>query len=143
MRKLTIIRGIPGVGKTTLAQKLGCLHISTDMWFCRDGNYEFDFGRIQSAHMWCECMVQRAMEMDTPHIAVANTFKTQKEMATYFRNAAFYKYDVEIIELAKEYGSVHNVPEEIMERARSRYVPNDKLVDLDKLNVKITLSTYS
>ena len=42
MKKLIIIRGLPGSGKSTFAKSLNCTHFETDMYFTdSEGNYNF------------------------------------------------------------------------------------------------------
>ena len=37
MKKLILLRGIPGCGKSTLAKSLGGIHIEADQYFMEDG----------------------------------------------------------------------------------------------------------
>lgn len=55
--KLTLIRGLPGSGKTTLAKQLGVLHVEADMYFMRDGRYQFEDGKAPS---WVSVLARRA-----------------------------------------------------------------------------------
>ena len=49
MKKLILLRGIPGSGKSTFAKSISnesTGHIESDMFFIKDGEYKFDGSRI-------------------------------------------------------------------------------------------------
>jgi predicted kinase len=46
MATLTIVRGLPGSGKSTYAKSLNVFHIEADMFCMKDGKYEFDAERV-------------------------------------------------------------------------------------------------
>ena len=39
---LYLLRGVPGSGKSTVAQNIGGTHFETDKYFMVDGEYKFD-----------------------------------------------------------------------------------------------------
>ena len=56
---MILLRGIPGSGKTTLANKIRKKHLwtficSADHYFERDGVYEFDAKKLPFAHKMCQ-----------------------------------------------------------------------------------------
>ena len=102
---LYLIRGLPGVGKSTLARNLldwkQCFE--ADMFFVgvipgttRIG-YQFDASRIKEAHQFCQCEVENAVATSSRDIAVANTFSQRWEMKPYY--CLKENYDVNIIEI--------------------------------------------
>jgi tRNA uridine 5-carbamoylmethylation protein Kti12 len=87
---LYIIRGLPGVGKSTLAERLAMPWniVEADQFWTKDdptGEYKFDGSRAFMAHQWCERevrgrlillsdMLAPARTSSTADIVVANTF---------------------------------------------------------------------
>ena len=58
MQELIIIRGIPGSGKTTMAKSYqGYSHYEADMFFMKDGVYNFDRAKIKNAHNWSDTLL--------------------------------------------------------------------------------------
>lgn len=124
MPQLIMVRGVPGTGKTTYAKALvdeySYTHLEADMYFEHDGEYRFDASQLSAAHAWCQAECERAMQHGE-NVVVSNTFCQRKEMDVYLRMAHRHNYEVEIVSLTHEYGSVHNVPAEKMERFRARW----------------------
>lgn len=135
MNKLILIRGLPGSGKSTRAKQLladGAVdaHFEADQFFTdSDGNYNFDQKKLHLAHSICFSQMQSAMALGLD-VVVSNTFTTYKEIVEYFRFAELVNARVDIITMTENYGSIHNVPEEAMERMRNRWMPTEKIVDL-------------
>ena len=123
---LTIVRGWPGTGKTTLANKLAAendwVHAEADQWFERTGQYIFDHTQLQQAHDFCRRKVIEALGQGKS-VVVSNTFTRHWEYAIYEEIARSFGATVKIISLTKEYGSIHNVPEASMQRMRARFEP--------------------
>ena len=85
MKILYIVRGIPGSGKSTFANSLGCPVFEADMYFMKDGEYKFEADKLKLAHNWCKLRVEHSMEDDLPKIAVSNTFTQEWEMEAYYK----------------------------------------------------------
>lgn len=80
---LTIIRGLPGSGKTTLAQQLGQPYFEADQFFMdATGNYSFQANRLGEAHAWCLESVKATLESGQD-CTVSNTFTRRWEMQPY------------------------------------------------------------
>lgn len=106
MRKLIIMRGLPGSGKTTLAEEI-CYHIihdtnafvtirSTDSKFLdSEGNYKFDPSKLGINHVQNQNEVREDMDSGAEMIIVDNTNMTRWEMKPYIDLANRYGYDVE------------------------------------------------
>ncbi len=120
---LYIVRGIPGSGKSTFAKTLSDLHIESDMFFIKEGEYKFDGSKIKDAHNWCQYVVEHWMEKDKPKIVVSNTFTQEWEMEPYFELAKNYGYKVFSIVVENRHGGTnqHEVPEEVLTKMRERF----------------------
>jgi predicted kinase len=116
MSSLTLIRGLPGSGKSTMAQSMGITHFEADMFFMKDGQYQFDHTKIKEAHEWCQNQTKEALDRGE-QVVVSNTFVKKWEMQPYYDMCR----DVSIITLTGNYGNIHGVPEEVVERMRSNW----------------------
>jgi len=121
MKSLYIIRGLPGSGKSTYAKSLAGVHFEADDYFMHNGEYIFNGKELSRAHESCRLNVLTAMLHGEETITVANTFTTRKEMAPYFDLAVKYNYLIRIVNCTGNYGSIHSVPEEAIERMRARW----------------------
>ena len=131
MRKiLYIVRGIPGSGKSTFAESLGCPYFEAEMFFMKDDVYTFDGPKIKIAHAWCQNQVEEAMKfieethgLDNSEIAVSNTFTQEWEMEPYMKLAEKYGYNVFSLIVENRHGGKnnHGVPEEKVESMRARF----------------------
>lgn len=127
MPKLLLIRGMPGTGKSTLAKTIKddegvpYFHVEADMYFTLpDGTYHYERSKAGIAHTWCQREAAKALEKGL-NVVVSNTFCQEWEMMPYIRMAETLNVPYEIIVLEKEYGSVHGIPEEVMQRFRDRW----------------------
>jgi predicted ABC-type ATPase len=136
--KMYIIRGVSGTGKTTRAREIQCMypavdrpvHFEADQFFTsHTGEYRFDTSLLPQAHEWCRLSVLRTIRTGEA-VIVSNTFTTFKEIIPYLDLARAYGYEVEVISLTKEWGSIHNVPEITLQRQRDRFVPHGVFVSM-------------
>lgn len=123
MRVLYLIRGCPGSGKSTLAKKLAdqYQHFEADMFFVNDGVYQYSKEGVKDAHLWCQRMTRHAMEDGMYPIAVANTFIKRWEMAIYYELAKAHGYRVVEIVCNNQFGNIHGVPFETVERMKKDF----------------------
>ena len=123
---LFIIRGIPGSGKSTVAQRLcRAFHFEADQYFLNEmGEYVFVPEKIADAHKWCQEAVRKAMILNQSDVAVSNTFTRRWEYQSYIDMADEYGYNVQIIECTSYHGSIHNVPQESIDKMRARWEPH-------------------
>lgn len=129
---LTLVRGLPGSGKSTFAH-----FIWNDYTICEadkffigdDGVYRFDGSKIKQAHEWCRNEVEIRMKDNAvnpqyyPEIVVSNTFTQEWEMEEYYKLAEKYGYRVFSIIVENRHGGVnqHGVPTEKLEQMKNRF----------------------
>lgn len=124
--KLYLIRGIPGAGKSTLAKTIvngiesNCSHYEADMYFERDGVYKFDFALLGEAHEWCREQTQADLAKGYS-VVVSNTFTTTWELRYYFDIALLYGIMPTVITCNSNWGNIHNVPPDILEKMKARF----------------------
>jgi len=127
-KELFLLRGLPGSGKTTLANQLGGSLIEADRYFMVYSEYKFDASKLKEAHAWCREQVQNWMEtngrgFDVPRIVVSNTFTQEWEMKPYFDLAKEHGYTVFSLIVENRHGgkNVHDCPEETITKMRERF----------------------
>jgi len=133
MKTLYIIRGLPGSGKSTYAQAAAqaapnSVHRETDMYFMDNEEYKFDASYLNKAHKWCRFSVECEMLNGTEKIFVSNTFTKISEITPYAQLTKDYGYAMIIIHMKHNFGSVHNVPYDTIERMKNRFVSNEDVV---------------
>ena len=123
MKELFLLRGLPGSGKSTLAKSIGGKHFEADMYFMRDGEYEFDFTKLKEAHEWCRSSVGGLMINEEPKLVVSNTFTQEWEMDAYYTLAEKYGYRVHSLIVENRHGgvNVHGVPDDKLEQMKNRF----------------------
>jgi predicted kinase len=127
-QRLYIIRGLPGAGKSTLAEKMAAHVNSADDYFMHGDEYRFDPSKLGEAHADCQRKTQRALSTGED-VAVANTFTQRWEIEPYLKLAADAGCCVCVVnvfdgglsddELAER--NTHGVPLEAIEAMRARY----------------------
>lgn len=127
MPTLYIIRGIPGSGKTTFAERLRTAGLFQRYWEADDfmkenGVYKFDPARLAYCHRCCQQEVEADMQIGC-NVAVSNTSTTEKELQPYLDLAAKYNYTIVSLIVENRHGnkSVHGVPDDKLEQMRNRF----------------------
>ncbi len=125
---IILLRGLPGAGKSTLANLLSengkypvC---SIDSYFENEkGEYHFKFDENHLAYKKCEAQTEEAMQLKAPKIFVANTFTLDWEMEPYFKLAHTYNYQIHVITVENYHGSenIHNVSTEQLEKMAEKF----------------------
>lgn len=123
MKTLYIVRGLPGSGKSTYAKSLGIPHFEADMYFYKDGVYNFKQWHLQRAHEWCLDQVVNAITLGDSDVAVSNTFTTMKEVNPYLAIKEMCEgLRIVVVDVKTAYGSIHNVPEETLAKMSARWI---------------------
>lgn len=106
--QLVVIRGLPGSGKTTLAKqiaKLGFVHHETDHYFESEHGYRHDESLLAEAHAWCLRSVSDSL-LSGKRVVVSNV----SHLAYHVERFVELAERVVVIEITRNYGSVHAVP---------------------------------
>ena len=130
MSTLYLIRGLPGVGKSTLADSLHVQHVETDMFFILDGVYRFFPSKIKEAHEWCQARTRQMLA--DGDVAVSNTFTRRWEMAPYYQMATdgclrvpprVVEITVNVMATNEELAArtIHSVPVDTIRAMRERW----------------------
>lgn len=128
MSTLYFIRGVSGAGKSTLARQLqdsGIVqhHFEADMWMTDAfGNYHFNADNLAFAHSMCRSETRDYL-LRGDSVVVSNTSTTEKEVEPYRKIAedCGAQFVSIIVENRSGTKSVHDVPEETLEKQRKRF----------------------
>lgn len=152
MKTVTIIRGISGSAKSTLASKIITDNnilsdpnkpimevFEADRWFINScGEYVFDTTQLFNAHAWCRLSVEHFLRSNLHCTAiVSNTSTTFKEILPYAEIAKKYGAFINIMEPSTEWKynpgecykkNKHNAPLATIERQLERLRANQLLI---------------
>lgn len=133
MSVLFLVRGLPGSGKTSLANILAAgveafgdtaFSVATDEFFeDGEGGYNFDPARLEEAHTWCQLRVADAFQDGYEVVIVHNTFSQPWEAEPYFKLAEMFGVGVFIIETQNKFPNEHGVPQRAIDNMRARWLP--------------------
>jgi predicted kinase len=138
MKKLIIVRGLPGSGKSMfvddfLYSPLCTVHgvvCSADNYFMHDGEYQFDPNSLGDAHNYCKGVAIDAMIARASLVVIDNTNSQKWEFMPYLTLARDYNYDVTQITVGQVNQDVvaqyhqrnkHGVPEETIRKMVERW----------------------
>lgn len=119
--KLTLIRGISGSGKSTIAKGMvESWWVETDLFFYNDfEEYKFDPSRLETNHNTCYEATKNFLEFGD-NVVVSNTFIKPWEAKRYIDLAKENGYELEVISLTTDYGSIH-APQHVVDRQKKFY----------------------
>lgn len=135
MPNLIIIRGLPGSGKSTYAKTNypSYAHVEADQYFIDlHGFYDYRKTDIIPAHNWCYSKVKDLLSKGL-NVVVSNTF-TRLDFITRYISIPV-DFDVSIVEMLNNYGSIHNVPESEMKKMKKAWqeIPSSWLIDVKRV----------
>ena len=123
-KSIIIIRGLPGSGKSTVAELFENAHICTaDDYHMVEDKYDWKPENVSIAHQKCQEKCESLMKIESPKIIIANTSTTIKEMNPYYNLATKYGYKIFSIIVENRHGgiNIHNVPDEIIDKMKNRF----------------------
>ena len=124
---LFIVRGLPGSGKSTFANKIkdilsNTVHLETDQYFMKDGKYAFDRLKLGENHQKCFEDTKKNL-IDGKCVIVSNTFTTFKELKPYIDLAFDLNIWYYVIDMGYAFNNVHDVPEQTYKNMQKRWKP--------------------
>lgn len=142
---LVLVQGVAGSGKTTFANSLANIIEETrprlqneplpycpapyeaDLFFEDkfSGEYNYNQDFIEYAHAYCLGDAANAL-MHGLCAIVSNTFTSPWELDKYYNLAKVADAKVILIRMLTEYGSVHNVPDAVIEKHKSKLTRETK-----------------
>lgn len=128
-KKLFLIRGVSGSGKTKFGKSISEVVISADDFFMKNGVYEWSADGLQSAHDYSFNETERHLSAGTETVCVANTFTREKELNPYINLGNKYGYTIFSVIVENRHGNVdeHNVPPETIKKQDERIRGSIKL----------------
>jgi len=133
MKDLILVRGVPGAGKSIIADiikhgRADRYMIATDDYFTdRSGNYNFDGSKLIENHAKCRDAVEFAMNDDYYKVIIVhNTFTEEWTMEPYFDLAKKHNCKVHTIIVENRHGSAstHDVPQHSVDRMKEQIQNN-------------------
>ena len=134
MKRVILLRGLPGSGKTTLAQALiGTFNCHAQFFEAdhyminNDGDYEFTAAHLKDCHNACldDYLAYLRLHVFSDHVlaVVSNTFTQHWEMVPYIDAAEKAGYQVTTLIVENRHGSesIHGVPDATMRKMMGRF----------------------
>lgn len=125
-----MIIGIPGSGKSTMAKQIAkhwefvmnekIKIFEADMFFEKDGKYNWQREKLKEAHNWCKAKVENELK-DDHSVIVANTFITPSERLPYLILAKKYNAEVSVLTCTGEFKNVHGVSDETIQKMKKKF----------------------
>ena len=137
MKKLIILRGPSGAGKTTHANQHypDAWTCSADHYFETNNGYEFDPRKLPEAHQACMFRFLNGIIAFKETIIIDNTFTQNWEYINYQTMGVIADYEITILEFMPAtiqvlkliaQRNIHNVPEAIIAAMVMRFEPSNE-----------------
>ena len=150
MKKVVILSGIPGSGKTTYSKilKPSCV-VSVDLFFETPSGYEFDPNKLPQAHQMC---FQEAIDWLNGYtqgvLVVDNTNTSAWEISPYVLAGETYGAVVEVHRLHVSVDvalkrNIHEVPERAIKEMAARFGKRDVLPWWKVIDVEMGRKTHA
>jgi predicted kinase len=125
---IILLRGLPGAGKTTLAQLLSENNsypfYSVDDYFTdENGNYNFVFSENYKAYENCLINTEKALLAGFSKVIVHNTFTMDWEMEPYFKMAKKHGFQIFVLTVENYHLGInkHEVSHEQLKKMAEKY----------------------
>ena len=126
---LFLLRGLPGAGKSTLANVLSENNtypiFSVDDFFTDEitGEYVFNFSDNHLAYKQCEELTRDAITQNIAKVFVHNTFTMDWELEPYFKLASEYNYALFVVTVENYHKqkNTHGVSDEQLQKMAEKY----------------------
>ncbi len=128
--RLTIVRGLPGSGKSKFANSLkGVVTVDDDSFFETDDGYKFKEEYYKDSFKYIQAMAMYHL-FRGKSVVVTSPFIKVKDITPFKGIAKRYNAIFEIVEVKGNYGSTHGVPVAVMQDMRDNwevYPPKKKV----------------
>ena len=121
MRRIFLIRGTPGAGKTTFSKLLNAIAVSSDDY---DGDcYSHIHDILAIRRKWCLDKVELLLQTTDSDIAVHNVFPIEEHLIPYYELAEKYNCQVTTLIIENRHGnkSVYDMPEENVKELANKF----------------------
>lgn len=136
--RLTIIRGLPGTGKSTYASDLaletGSLFVEADMFRVRDGKYRFGMDDLSTCISASNAVMRKAAKLGADVIVagVLTKVHTIDDLVKQCRQEApGGRVKLRVIRMRKVYGDIHKVPKHVIAKMAEQFedYPNEENIE--------------
>lgn len=125
---LTLVRGLPGSGKSTYAAAHlddNTVHFEADQFMMLQGEYQFDPRLLGAAHDWCYANTVRTLRGGY-NVFVTNTFTQMWELQRYLDITTIVDdVRIRVVEMKTQYQNIHGVPVRKLEIMAARWQEMD------------------
>lgn len=145
-----VFRGLPGSGKTYVAERLAALIagtvVSANTYFERYNGSVYDATKLNMAHLYCWANFLSAVKAGRA-VIVDNTGSRVWEYKEYVHHATFHGYEVRIIEMVHDSfedlvmfheRNVHGVSWRTMLRMAMRWEEDDRALLIRSSDVNVS-----